>query len=259
MRNCFNPFQGVFASAAGAITERVTRMFQSLPGSLRFCGLGAYLAWSSIDDAVSIPSRESALLRRGWPYCGQSMQFQSLPGSLRFCGPAPLAAAAIEQFQSLPGSLRFCGCQLSISAALPGQFQSLPGTLPFCGPQGATRWQKREVSIPSRESSLLRRQVSPMCAGPMVVSIPSRESSLLRQGGDTSSSVKSGFNPFQGVFASAARYYAVPSYCFSFQSLPGSLRFCGLPPGDRKVAMVMFQSLPGSLPFCGGSADAVEH
>jgi hypothetical protein len=75
----------------------------------------------------------------------------------------------------------------------------------------AARWRRRRprgrsgVSIPSRESALLRRGRHLDSSCRPAVSIPSRESALLRQPGQKRRQPKlGGFNPFQGICPSAA-------------------------------------------------------
>ncbi len=189
MSSSFNPFQGICPSAAGRCNS----------------------VWR-LSCSVSIPSRESALLRRHrQPRRRVSRRFQSLTGNLPFCGPRwvhigqrmdanvsipsrefallrliqrrALHGFAGTTFQSLPGNLPFCGPGVPLCG--PGarcRFQSLPGNLPFCGATGASRRSlAHSVSIPSREFALLRRA----CAG-------HRQDQRRR------------FNPFQGICPSAA-------------------------------------------------------
>src|SRR5262245_2857111 len=85
----FNPFQGISPSAAPCATtiSPTTISLQSLPGNLAFCGR-ARADELDASNHVSIPSRESRLLRRDSPArlrCSVVM-FQSLPGNLAFCG-----------------------------------------------------------------------------------------------------------------------------------------------------------------------------
>src|SRR5919108_576423 len=109
--------------------------------------------------------------------------FQSLSGNLRFCGTP--AATAIPcsacTFQSLSGNLRFCGWRWASSSRCGTMFQSLSGNLRFCGTvvDFAVVFQDG-VSIPFRESALLRRSVAEGIADESGVSIPFRESALLR-------------------------------------------------------------------------------
>ena len=99
------------------------------------------------------------------------------------------------------------------------------------------------VSIPSRESALLRQRR--MTVG--TVSIPSRESVLLRQR-YLSTILDSRFNPFQGICASAAIMRSVP--WVSQVSIP-SRESVLLRPDACLRGVGLFQSLPGNLCFCG--------
>jgi hypothetical protein len=159
--SCFNPLQGICPSAACVDSPLYppTSMFQSLTGNLPFCG---WKCASPPDGhhSVSIPYRESALLRRERIEIAGSIRrrFNPLQGicpsaalvSARHIAPPfcfnPLqgicpSAARLQSFvpfppamfQSLTGNLPFCGGKWSRVGPGPKRFQSLTGNLPFCG------------------------------------------------------------------------------------------------------------------------------
>ena len=111
----------------------------------------------------------------------------------------------------------------------PDRFQSLPGNLCFCGP--VVRLNRVAMSLfQSLPGNLC------FCGGTW-------RCCRLR---------RCGFNPFQGICASAAMcqfHGHLPSLVF--QSLPGNLCFCGAGPATGRYQTMLFQSLPGNLCFCG--------
>ena len=170
-----------------------------------------------------------------------------------FC-PAGTAAAS-RKFQSLVGSVVYCGSVAILNPTID-LFQSLVGSVVYCGVTRLAiacihRWS---VSIPSRECSLLRPEFEEIAIVAVNVSIPSRECSLLRLT----------LKHEHGITATM------------FQSLVGSVVYCGLSPAlknnsvsidvsipSRECSLLrqelpfhwqfprLFQSLVGSVVYCG--------
>src|SRR5262245_20072121 len=134
----------------------------------------------------------------------------------------------MARFQSLPGNLRFCGGQtlsarfLHTAVSIPSRESAL---LRLLG--GNPYVVDNAVSIPSRESALLRRRRECFQCEAGEVSIPSRESALLRPySHNRAHPWHWRFNPFQGICASAAMTTDTPpqvSCCFNpFQGICAS-------------------------------------
>ena len=139
----FNPFQGICPSAASMApsASSCSMLFQSLPGNLPFCGSHgcttpspwhtSFNPFQGICPSAASPRRPTRHLIR---------MFQSLPGNLPFCGLAPACPWPME---------RSC-------------FNPFQGICPSAaGGSVFPEVQVLLVSIPSRESALLRLVVSP--------------------------------------------------------------------------------------------------
>ena len=112
---CFNPLQGICPSAAGvAVSDCHDAGFNPLQG---ICPSAATMAQSRdmLNDDVSIPYREFALLR---------------PGCQRSLGLSLIVSIPYREFALLRRQIARQGL------AYDSLFQSLTGNLPFCGACG---------------------------------------------------------------------------------------------------------------------------
>src|SRR5262249_25387406 len=121
-------------------------------------------------------------------------------------------------FQSLPGNLGFCDATAARMLSEIQMFQSLPGSLGFFdGGFNLSPQPKAYVSIPSRESRLLRREVRQLVQHEGVrfnpfqgISASATSKKRLLNG-----RIGIGFNPFQGISASATDCTPINNHQFT--------------------------------------------